>query len=89
MTRKAGAPADEYGLRIVERLREAIDRSGRTDKSVYEAARLSSNYFYIRMRGERPFTVNDIGALARVLDLDPLVLFTDEPAARGRVSAEV
>ena len=86
--------ADEFSRRIVlniERFRDNPEQTNRTKKVVLtnrdlaKAAGLSENYFYIRMRYEKPFNVNDITALAKALGVTPddlTAVPTEDPILR-------
>lgn len=80
--------ADEFSRRIVlniERFRDNPEQTNRspkvvlTNRDLARAAGLSENYFYIRMRYEKPFNTNDLSALAKALGVSPDDLLA-EPA---------
>ncbi|MAP63169.1 MAG: hypothetical protein CMH34_05375 [Microbacterium sp.] len=68
--------AGEFSRRVNGNIDDAIARDGRPIAEVYTAAGMSKNYFYTRMRGEKPFNTNDVEKIALVLRLDPFDLMS-------------
>ena len=74
MGRKGMNEADEFSLAVIEEVQEAIKASGKSNAEVIKQAKISQDYFYTRMRGEKPFNTNDISRIADVIGIDALSL---------------
>lgn len=70
MGKRAAGAATAYSLRVVEAVKILRDRAGLTNAELMKRAGFSINYFYIRLRGESPFDMNDLDRIARALSID-------------------
>ncbi|ROQ52567.1 hypothetical protein EDF36_3727 [Rathayibacter sp. PhB152] len=68
--RPAPGPTD-FSRRVVRAVETLRDRARLTNTELIRAAGISANYFYIRLRGEAPFTTNDIEKLAGAFGVEP------------------
>lgn len=75
MGRVAGGAAGLLGRKIAEIVSRARDERGLDHRSVYTAAGMSESYYYVRMRGDSSFTLNDVERLADALDMHWFELF--------------
>lgn len=66
--------AGEFSRRVIGNIDYAIGRDPRSAAEIFTAAGMSKNYFYTRMRGEKPFNTNDVDELAAALGVDPFEL---------------
>ncbi|MCI1889615.1 MAG: hypothetical protein LKI98_04165 [Bifidobacterium crudilactis] len=73
--------ADEFSLAVIEEVQEAIKASGKSNAEVIKQAKISQDYFYTRMRGEKPFNTNDISRIADVIGIDALSLLMNASKA--------
>ncbi|MFJ8896621.1 hypothetical protein ACIRCZ_18710 [Leifsonia sp. NPDC102414] len=60
----------------LERLR---DEANLSNADVFNASGFSGNYYYTRLRLEKPFTTDDLGRLATTLNVSVDVLTADHP----------
>lgn len=81
MGRKPVDAASGFALDAADEIRRAMEETGMTNRELLERSGISSNYFYVRMRGEKPFTLNDIGRMADALGVEPS-LTLHRPAGR-------
>ena len=70
MGRKGMNEADHFSKGVIEQVQEAITASGMSNAEVIKRSHISQDYFYTRMRGEKPFNTNDISKIAEVLGVD-------------------
>ena len=68
--------AGDFSRRVIGNIDYAIGHDPRSAAEIVRQAGMSKNYFYVRMRGEKPFNTNDVDALAEVLGLDPFDLLS-------------
>ncbi|MEE8725000.1 MAG: hypothetical protein SOI15_02875 [Bifidobacterium crudilactis] len=73
--------ADEFSLAVIEEVQEAIKASGKSNAEVIKQAKISQDYFYTRMRGEKPFNTNDLSRIADVIGIDALSLLMNASKA--------
>lgn len=64
--------ADDFSLAVINEIQEAIKDSGMSNAEVIKQAKISQDYFYTRMRGEKPFNTNDISRISDVIGVDAL-----------------
>lgn len=74
MGRKGMDEAYGFSLDVINEIRRAIDESKLKDYEVCAAADMSRDYFYKRMKGERPFNTNDVSKIADVLGMDAFII---------------
>jgi hypothetical protein len=67
-------PAFGFSLDVIRELKRAIDESGISNTELVKRAEMSSDYFYVRMRGEKPFTTNDVSKIAEAIGYDAFVI---------------
>lgn len=70
MVKRAVGAATAYSLRVVEAVKILREQAGLSNAELMKRAAFSSNYFYIRLRGESPFDMNDLDRIARALQVD-------------------
>ena len=63
-----------FSLDVINEIRRAINESGISDMEITKRAGMSRDYFYKRMRGERPFNTNDISKIADALGMDAFII---------------
>lgn len=73
--------AHGFSLDVINEVRRAIDESNLKDYEVFKAADMSKDYFYKRMRGEKPFNTNDISKIADALGVDAFLILRRAAAA--------
>lgn len=76
MPKGATGPASEFSQHVADRVASVRDDRGVSTTELAESSGMSRNYLYMRLRGDAPFTTNDIEALAGALDVDPVELMT-------------
>lgn len=59
---------------VIRIIQDAIAASGMTNMEIIKKSGMSQDYFYTRMRGEKPFNTNDISYIADILGVDALDL---------------
>lgn len=95
MARARSKPAGVWALLTADAITGLQRRSGMSTEEMVQGAGLSSPYYLKRAAGVLPYTLNDIEAIATVLQVTPLEIATlaaqlgEEPAAlssSGRLS---
>ena len=66
--------AGDFSRRVIGNIDYAVGKDPRPAAEIITAAGMSRNYFYTRMRGEKPFNTNDVEAIADALGMDPFAL---------------
>ncbi len=66
--------AGAFSRRVIGNIDYAVGKDTRSAAEIITAAGMSKNYFYTRMRGEKPFNTNDVEAIADALGIDPFEL---------------
>ena len=74
MGKKGMQKADKFSQRVAEEVQKAITNAGLSNAKVIRDAHMSQDYFYRRMRGEKPFTTNDISKIAEAIGVEPFAL---------------
>jgi len=87
MGRKPAEPANEFSVKVLQQIELLRTQMGVQQREMIDAAGLSPNYFYKRLRGELPLTTNDVHLLARALGHDALLIL--ERAARPVTAVDV
>lgn len=63
-----------FSWKVIDNIQKLIARKGITDAQVIAVSGIPRNTFYRKMRGDTPFTTDDLDKLARALDVDPAYL---------------
>ncbi|WP_340468902.1 hypothetical protein [Bifidobacterium favimelis] len=82
--------ADPFSMDVIRIIQDAIAASGMTNMEIIKKSGMSQDYFYTRMRGEKPFNTNDISYIADILGVDALDLLREageRPASSRRAPA--
>jgi transcriptional regulator with XRE-family HTH domain len=74
MGQKPTGPAYGFARNVIRVIDEARQEAGMTKAALIEASGIPANTFHTRMRGERPFDLNDIDKIAQALGCDPILL---------------
>lgn len=74
MAKRATPEPTTFSKKVVAEVEKAVRESGIPISDILTKSEMSRNYFYIRMRLERPFDTNDISKLASALGIDPMAL---------------
>lgn len=77
--------AQGFSLDVINEVRRAIDESNISDSEIIEKAEMSRDYFYKRMRGEKPFNTNDISKIADVLGVDAFLILRRAATSGKRI----
>lgn len=70
-----------FTQRVIEAIENARLDSGTSVQELIERSGIRRSSYFRKMRGETTFTTEDVDALARALDLDPLLVLSE--AASG------
>lgn len=70
MGKRASGAASSYSRRVSEAVKLVRARSGLSNADLIREAGFSTNYFYVRLRGEAPFDTNDLDRIARALNIE-------------------
>ncbi len=74
MSKKAAEPATIFSKTVADEIRQAIKASGLNNKETLAETGISPNYFYERMRGDKPFNTNDISKIADALGMEAFII---------------
>lgn len=66
---------------VAQRVRDAMEEQGQTEKGLAEATGIPRTTLQRRLTGNSDFTVTELDALARHLGIALVDLLADEPAA--------
>jgi transcriptional regulator with XRE-family HTH domain len=89
MGRMATGVAGAYSRAMAGEVRAELARRGLDQNRLAEATGLTTSYLSTRLRGERPFNLNDIEDIANALDMSPLLLMQRaESAVKGRDTSD-
>ncbi|RJO71434.1 helix-turn-helix domain-containing protein [Nocardia panacis] len=76
MSKAAKGPAGPYALAVADEIRAELARRNLEQKTVVEVTGISSSYLSARLRGDKPFDLNDIETIAEALGMSPHTLLT-------------
>lgn len=65
---------DDFTDSVISRLETARIKAGMTTQELIQKSGLRRSTYFRKMRGITDFTTSDIDALAKALDLDPILL---------------
>ena len=63
-----------FSWKVIDSIQKLIENKGLTDAQVIATSGIPRNTFYRKMRGDTPFTTDDLDKVARALDVDPAYL---------------
>lgn len=72
MARVAAGPAGEWAQLTTEAIGVYAHRAGLTTREMLERAGITPSYYYARLSGRLPLTLNDVEALCKPLKATPL-----------------
>lgn len=75
--------AGDFARAVSGEIRALIGRHQTSGRSVAERAKLGNNYFHIRLRDEKSFTLDDVAKIAPVFGMTPLELLRAAAAAQA------
>lgn len=67
MGRKGMNSSDEFSNEVAREIQRAIETAGISNAEVMRRTHISQDYFYSRMRGEKPFNTNDVSRIAEAI----------------------
>lgn len=79
----------QFSWRVIDDIQKLIADKGMTDAQVIALSHIPRNTFYRKMRGETPFNLNDVDAIAGALGVDPFALLTHSARAVDSPAPEV
>ncbi|PPG29681.1 helix-turn-helix domain-containing protein [Pseudoclavibacter sp. RFBB5] len=89
MIKRAVGEASEFSRRVVRIIEDAVGKSGVSISQFLAEAGMSRNYYYTRLRGEKPFNTNDIEAIADALGLDAMEILMGAAQPTGARVTEI
>lgn len=72
MARAQSKPAGPWALLIADAITVLLRQSGLSTPAVLQGAGITAPYYYKRAAGDLPYTMNDVEAIAAVLQKTPL-----------------
>lgn len=75
--------ADAFSKEVIKQIQEAISASGLSNAEIIKRSNISQDYFYTRMRGEKPFTTNDISRIGHAIGVNPMRILIEAGSRSG------
>ena len=67
-----------FSWKVIDNIQKLIEARRITDAQVIARSGIPRNTFYRKMRGETPFTTDDLDKVARALEVDPAHLMLSQ-----------